>query len=539
MVAATATTGSGALRADSMLLRHFIYTCLYSPKRGYFQPVSEADLPLRRSSAGGRDPNLKFASRDAWESHVRDLYRSAPRTWLTPSELFSPHYGRAVANCLSLVHDHDIIVEVGGGNGTAALDALDWLEATAPDKYERTQYHIVEISAPFVLRQREQLQRHVDAGRCMIHHGSAVDDPIDIVGALTGAPAGAASGAVHQASVAGERRAGGDAAARAATASEAAATRGRAQPSAAASTLAASASTAGAGTGASALPPVGVVALELFDNLAHDAVIRDRDTREWQQAYADENGRFSHAPLTDELILDACRMWGVGPYATEWDTERERALEQPSEEEIAAERAETAREANATGATGGADAAGASDDALRGATVSSFERVRRAFNALVPAHTYVPTNATRLLRNLYRSFPNGHTLLVSDFDSFPDALPADGPVAPVLQAFGHSRTVDWTACKPGHHDIMFSTSFDGLWRAHRRVSDRPRMQQQSICTHREWWQRYAPTNPSGYNPVLDSFANVSTYLGKTRPGAASGHSSGGSRSGGAGAGAGA
>lgn len=52
--------------------------------------------------------------------------------WLTPSEIFTPHYGAAVASCL--LEDTRLrgkqplrVIEIGGGTGTLAKDVLDKL----------------------------------------------------------------------------------------------------------------------------------------------------------------------------------------------------------------------------------------------------------------------------------------------------------------------------------------------------------------------------------------------------------------------------
>ena len=448
----------------SVLLRNFIYECLYSPKRGYFHPVKEADLPLRRTSLGGQDAEQKFASAAHWEAHVRDLYHSAPRTWLTPSELFSPYYGRAIGRFLSLLHQHDTIVEVGAGNGTAALDALNYLREVAPEQYARTVYHTVEISAPFVMRQREQLFEHVEAGRCFVHHCSALEMPMDISvpnGMETSARPGVNDG----------------------SASDRNGDHGQ----------------------------VAVVALEVLDNLAHDAVAQHRRTGDWYQVLIDAEGRFSYELLQDEYILDACRVWGLGPY--------HEAEESPGAPESIHEEAATF----ASGVHPLARSVTFLRDLfhrLNEAVLPSSAGNAPASDADMPSPDdiswpiYVPTDATCLLRNLSRSFPRGHSLFVADFSTFSDSLPtASGTsIAPVIQTFGHGSTVNWPSVRPGEHDIMFSTSFPRLQRAHRRACGS--VVAQELLSQQAWWRKYAATNPAGYNPILESFANVSIYFGR-------------------------
>lgn len=50
-----------------------------------------------------------------------------------------------------------IIYEIGAGNGTLAMNILDFLRNEYPDVYERTRYHIIEISGKLANVQRQTL----------------------------------------------------------------------------------------------------------------------------------------------------------------------------------------------------------------------------------------------------------------------------------------------------------------------------------------------------------------------------------------------
>jgi len=50
-----------------------------------------------------------------------------------------------------------VIYEIGAGNGTLALDILDYLRDQYPEVYERTQYNIIEISGRLAELQRKKL----------------------------------------------------------------------------------------------------------------------------------------------------------------------------------------------------------------------------------------------------------------------------------------------------------------------------------------------------------------------------------------------
>lgn len=118
----------------------------------------------------------------------------AGQVWHTPTQLFSPHYGRALARYLvaeyklHLFPYHDLVLfELGGGAGTLARDILDYIEECEPDVYERTRYHIVEISARLASQQKGRLVRHVRSGRVDVVHRDFlawdrdVDEPCFVV----------------------------------------------------------------------------------------------------------------------------------------------------------------------------------------------------------------------------------------------------------------------------------------------------------------------------------------------------------------------
>ena len=50
-----------------------------------------------------------------------------------------------------------IIYEIGAGNGTLAMDILNFLREVHPEVYERTRYNIIEISGRLVQMQRKRL----------------------------------------------------------------------------------------------------------------------------------------------------------------------------------------------------------------------------------------------------------------------------------------------------------------------------------------------------------------------------------------------
>jgi hypothetical protein len=87
--------------------------------------------------------------------------------WHTPTELFRPYYGEAIARYLvanykiSQYPYHDLIIyEMGAGNGTLMLNVLDYIREQEPDVYDRTKFKIIEISSNLASMQANQLVRN-------------------------------------------------------------------------------------------------------------------------------------------------------------------------------------------------------------------------------------------------------------------------------------------------------------------------------------------------------------------------------------------
>ncbi|CAK7895498.1 hypothetical protein CAAN1_10S00320 [[Candida] anglica] len=88
--------------------------------------------------------------------------KNSLQLWHTPTELFSPFYGEALARYLLVNYKlnghypyHDLIIyEMGGGNGTLMCNILNYIKETQPDVYARTQYKIIEISSQLAEKQK-------------------------------------------------------------------------------------------------------------------------------------------------------------------------------------------------------------------------------------------------------------------------------------------------------------------------------------------------------------------------------------------------
>lgn len=97
-------------------------------------------------------------------------YNETRQLWHTPTELFSPFYGEAIARYLvtnyklTLYPYHDLLIyEMGAGNGTLMLNVLDYLQVEHPEVYSRTKFRIIEISPSLASLQEHHLKQTASA----------------------------------------------------------------------------------------------------------------------------------------------------------------------------------------------------------------------------------------------------------------------------------------------------------------------------------------------------------------------------------------
>ena len=148
---------------------------LYAPHAGYFakQDAVSTAPPMNFSSMLG---SLEFRQR------VQEAYEGSAQEWLTPSELFAPHWSHALAEYvvqsyqqltapglasaavdsidLDGVPDADAeklpplhVYEIGAGTGTNALHFCTYLQQYYPHLYSCLRFTIIEISEPLAAKQ--------------------------------------------------------------------------------------------------------------------------------------------------------------------------------------------------------------------------------------------------------------------------------------------------------------------------------------------------------------------------------------------------
>ncbi|KAF5014984.1 hypothetical protein F66182_13841, partial [Fusarium sp. NRRL 66182] len=164
-------------RQVKMLTREFIDDSLYNPHYGYFSKHATIFHPgepfdFSRIEDG---PHFHRLLGERYTEFEDELDKTNPdiarQLWHTPTELFRPYYGEAIARYLvtnyrlSLYPYHDLIIyEMGAGNGTLMLNILDFIRDSDPEVYARTKFKIIEISSSLAKVQKENLRASLSAG---------------------------------------------------------------------------------------------------------------------------------------------------------------------------------------------------------------------------------------------------------------------------------------------------------------------------------------------------------------------------------------
>lgn len=251
--------------------------------------------------------------------------------------------------------------------------------------------------------------------------------------------------------------------------------------------------------------PCFVIALEVFDNLAHDVVrFSTEDLTPYQAVVSiDDTGDMHELfePLSDPLIKRYLSI--IGPSLAPLNSSPLRFL----------------------------------PDRLR--------KVLARHAPFFPNLTepiFVPTNALRLVEKLKTHFPQ-HRLIMSDFDALPDSL--TGTNAPVVQTRYKGTMIPVTTylVLQGFFDIFFPTNFDHLKKIYKTVHNSSststvdasaffspnlngptstglsrggRERNLKVYSHAEFLERYAETERlqlrDGSNPLLSWYANAGWFL---------------------------
>ncbi|RQM05822.1 hypothetical protein DH86_00002144 [Scytalidium sp. 3C] len=401
-------------RRVKMLTRDFIEDSLYNPSYGYFskhavifspgEPFNFHDIkdePEFYRLLGQRYTEFEDKLDEKEPNETRQL-------WHTPTELFCPHYGEAIARYLVANYKiaqypyHDLIIyEMGAGNGTLMLNILDYIREMEPDVYARTKYRIIEISSNLASLQARQFKSTPDSWA----HASKVE--------------------IINKSIFEWNQ--------------------------------------------TVLEPCYFLAMEVFDNFAHDAIRYDPITEEPMQGTVliDNKGDFYEFYVPD-----------LDPVAARYLRVRHAA-------------------------TGGKY-----PHPLLSSRILRHLRTRLPFTANLSDPEYIPTRLMQFFDILANYFP-AHRLVTSDFHSLPDAV--KGINAPVVQTRYQRRTVPVTTpfVHQGYFDILFPTDFNVVESIYRAITGKLTR----VSSHEDFFKTWAYVEEtetrSGENPLLSWYKNAS------------------------------
>ncbi|KAK6541122.1 hypothetical protein TWF694_008495 [Orbilia ellipsospora] len=409
-----------------MLVRDYIDDALYNPNYGYFSKeavIFNTDTPfdfrrIKNETAFHQifAEEYKIFEDKLDEEHPNDLRQ----LWHTPTELFRPYYGEALARYLyenyviDLYPEYDLIVyEMGAGNGTLMVNILDWLRTNVPDVYVRTQFKIIEISKRMVEQQLKSAERAGHMGHVEVINSSMFDFKTYVAN------------------------------------------------------------------------PCFFLALEVFDNFAHDMIRYDLETQQPLQGYlmVDREGDF-HEFYTQELEPRTQRFLDL-----------RRRINNPRHDKMFS---------NVIGRS-------FTDTGRGGSAWSKLKNSLKKqvwFTENLTAPEFIPTRAMEFLELLNSRFPH-HRLLMSDFDSLPEAI--EGVNAPVVQTRYKRETiaVKQLFVHQGYFDILFPTDFVEISKMYELLSGKFAKVETHEKFMRSWAELGDTTTKSKENPLLTWYKNAS------------------------------
>lgn len=162
---------------------------LYNPHYGYFSKEAVIFSPGEPFNFGAMRDTMEFYSElgrryHEFEEHLDKKEGENPsrQLWHTPTELFRPYYGEAIARYLVSNYHltsypyHDLIIyEMGAGRGTLMLNILDYIRDMDPSVYDRTKYRVIEISSSLAAMQERGVAGGSHAGKVEIINKSVFD----------------------------------------------------------------------------------------------------------------------------------------------------------------------------------------------------------------------------------------------------------------------------------------------------------------------------------------------------------------------------
>ncbi|EFN53988.1 hypothetical protein CHLNCDRAFT_25175, partial [Chlorella variabilis] len=460
------------------LVREFIQDSLYHPTEGYFSKQTATGAAVVGSLAAPLDFR-RLAGQMQYLQAVQEQYRQLQASWLTPVEIFQPHYGRAVAACIlhrwrqlaAAAPPPLLIYEIGGGTGTLARNILDWLREAHPEAYHTAQYRCIEISPVLAELQRQKVAAEGGhATRFAVRRHDAAD---------------AAAWAAADADERRQQQEGGQ------HQQEEDKHHHRHHHH-----------------------HCFIIACEVLDNLPHDRVRRDMSSAQWQQTL-----------VAQADLREALPAWRRHHPATGGDCfELLQAAADPLILRCLAAMEERSG--------GGSEGAGATGRGGSGLALAAARAWRRLVGEGTGEMRWLPTGCLQLLDTLHQARPS-HTLIAADFDCLPEVSVA-GANAPLVATTVGGTTVDHGSylVPRGTADIFFPTDFPLLCMLYRQAAavhrhtrteaagaGAPGGAAAHMCTA-DFMALYCPdpgatATRDGYNPLLQDYSNTAFFLGSS------------------------
>ena len=148
------------------LLRDYLRRCLYDKSIGYFNQKGSSPIGKIGDDSGEALPIRSLADKEEYEETLAKKWTQLGKQWLTPVEIFKPHYANAIARYLiqeqkKRKHSAALkVIELGGGAGTAAVGILNYFRANEPEMYESMKYCSVDVSEVSLSMQQDAISKH-------------------------------------------------------------------------------------------------------------------------------------------------------------------------------------------------------------------------------------------------------------------------------------------------------------------------------------------------------------------------------------------
>jgi len=148
------------------LLRDYLRRCLYDKSIGYFNQKGSSPIGKIGDDSGEALPFHSMADKEEYLETLAKKWRQLGKQWLTPVEIFKPHYANAIARYLiqeqkKRKHSAALkVIELGGGAGTAAVGILNYFRANEPEMYESMKYCSIDVSEVSLSMQQDAILKH-------------------------------------------------------------------------------------------------------------------------------------------------------------------------------------------------------------------------------------------------------------------------------------------------------------------------------------------------------------------------------------------